>query len=112
MLESEAKLRNKLLKQQCKLEKKQQKAKPGKSAIEGSATPSRYVRFAEFIKGILYLVLAVSMIAAVLLDESGLILALEEIIDSLIIATLGKVLIGIIAVALFINGLKNPGILK
>ena len=53
-----------------------------------------------------------SILAAVILGESGLILTLEDIIDSLIIASLGKVLIGIIAVALFIYGLKNLRILK
>ena len=112
MSKSEAKLRKKLLKQQLKLEKKQHKAQSGQSVTAPAPAPSLYVRFAESIKGILYLVLAVSIIAAVILGESGLILTLEDIIDSLIIATLGKVLIGVIAVALFIYGLKNLGILK
>ena len=76
------------------------------------ASPSLYVRFAESIKGILYIILAVSIIAAVVLGQSGLIITLEDIIDNLILATLGKVLLAIIAVGLFIFGLKNLRMVK
>ena len=77
-----------------------------------SAPPTLSVRFAESIRGILYIVLALSIITAVIMGQSGLILTIEDIIDSLIIARLGKVLILIIAVALFIYGLKNLRLLK
>ena len=46
------------------------------------------------------------------MGQSGLILTLEEIIDNLIIARLGKILIVVIAAALFLYGLKNLRILK
>ena len=46
------------------------------------------------------------------MGQSGLTVTLEDIVDSLIIARLGKVLIIVIAIALFIYGLKNLRILK
>ena len=46
------------------------------------------------------------------MGQSGLIVTLEDIVDSLIIARLGQVLIIVIAIALFIYGLKNLRILK
>ena len=46
------------------------------------------------------------------MGQSGLIVTLEDIIDSLIIATLGKVIIIIIAIGLFIYGLKNLRMMK
>ncbi len=116
MSKPEVKSQKKALKQIYKLEKKKRKAESRELLqayhTASKSTSSLYVRFAESIKGILYIILAVSIIAAVVLGESGLILTLEDIIDSLIIAKLGKLLISIIAVALFIYGLKNLGILK
>ena len=104
MSKKDQKIEKKLQKQQYKLEKRR---------LQGDlSTPSLYVRFAESIKGILYIVIAVSIFAAVIMGQSGLILTLEEIIDSLIIARVGKALIVIIAVALFLYGLKNLRILK
>lgn len=55
-----------------------------------SAAPSLYVRFAESIEGIRYILLAVSIFAAVILGESGLVVTIEDILDSLIIASLGE----------------------
>jgi small neutral amino acid transporter SnatA (MarC family) len=109
MSKDEQKIRKKLQKQQYKLEKKQLEA--GSDANTFSH-PSFYVRFAESIKGVLYIILAASIFAAVIMGQSGLIVTLEDIIDSLIIARLGKVLITVIAIALFIYGLKNLRILK
>jgi hypothetical protein len=113
---SEEKYQKKLKKQQYKIEKKKRKAALkaalSESHADAMSTSSLYVRFAESIKGILYIILAISIIVAVVLGESGLILTLEDIIDSLIIANLGKVLISIIALALFIYGLKNLRIMK
>jgi hypothetical protein len=109
MSKDEQKIRKKLQKQQYKLEKKQLEA--GHDA-DTFYRPSLYVRFAESIKGILYIVLAASIIAAVIMGQSGLIVTLEDIVDSLIIARLGKVMIIVIAIALFIYGLKNLRMLK
>ena len=104
MSKKDQKIEKKLQKQQYKLEKRR---------LQGDlSAPSLYVRFAESIKGILYIVIAVSIFAAVIMGQSGLILTLEEIIDNLIVARVGKALIVIIAVALFLYGLKNLRILK
>jgi hypothetical protein len=109
MSKDEQKIRKKLQKQQYKLEKKQLEAGSDANSFSRS---SLYVRFAESIKGVLYIILAASIIAAVIMGQSGLIVTLEDIIDSLIIASLGKVLIIVIAIALFIYGLKNLRIMK
>ena len=112
MAAREEKLQKKSLKQQYKLEKKQQKTATAEHLTEAASSPSWYVRFAESTKGLLYTVLAVSTLAAVVPGESGLILTPEDSIDSRILANPGKVLIVIIAVALFTYGLKNLRILK
>jgi hypothetical protein len=72
----------------------------------------KMVRFAEGVKGIIYLILAVSLIFAIVLGQTGVIITLEDIIDNLILAQAGKVILAIIAVALLIYGLKNLRILK
>jgi small neutral amino acid transporter SnatA (MarC family) len=82
------------------------------SGADQTTPPSLSVRFAESIRGILYIILALSIITAVIMEQSGMILTIEDIIGSLIIARLGKVLILIISVALFIYGLKNLRLLK
>ena len=110
MSEKEHKIQKKLQKQQYKLEKK--KLEQEAADTGPLSRPSLYVRFAEFIKGLLYIILAVSIFAAVIMGQSGLILTIEDIIDSLIIARLGKALIIIIAIALLIYGLKNLRIMK
>ena len=107
MSEKDYKIQKKLRKQRYKLDKKRLQY-----PRDSSSPPSFYVRFAESIKGILYIILALSILASVIMGQSGLILTLEDIIDSLIIARLGKALILIIAVALFIYGLKNLRIMK
>ena len=83
MSRKEYKIQKKLQKQQYKVEK--YRLKPTLQD-EPLAPPSWYVRFAESIKGILYVVLAISIIAAVVMGQSGLIVTLEDIIDNLIIA--------------------------
>jgi hypothetical protein len=109
MSDKEHKIQKKRLKQEYKLEKKRLQREP---VTDQAASPSLSVRFAESIRGILYIVLALSIITAVIMGQSGLILTIEDIVDSLIIVRLGKVLILIIAAALFIYGLKNLKLLK
>ena len=109
MSDNNYKLQKKLQKQQLKREKKKQESA---TATRLPSRPSLFVRFAESVRGILYIVLAVSMIAAVVMGQTGIIFTLEDIIDSLIIAWIGKALIVIIAIALLIYGLKNMRIMK
>jgi hypothetical protein len=70
------------------------------------------VRFAEGVKGIIYLILAVSLIFAIILGQTGVIITLDDIIENLIVAQIGKVVLAIIAIALLIYGFKNLRILK
>jgi hypothetical protein len=100
----------KRLKADAKLEKKRAKAalkagaQPGPPAAAG---PSPGVRFAESIRGILYLVLGASLVVALILGQQGVILSLNDIIDSLFAAAAGKVILSLIALALVIYGLKR-----
>ena len=112
MTSREQKRQKKLQKQRYKLEKKRLELAAEEAHADEQTRSSWYVRFADSTKGILYIILAVSMLVAVVLGETGLIVTLEDIIDSLMLAHLGKLLIGIIAVALLIYGLKNLRILK
>ena len=75
-------------------------------------TPSKAVRFAELIKGLLYLILAISIIVAVVLGQTGVIITLEDIIENLIIAWFGKIVLVIIAIALFIYAFKQLRVIK
>jgi uncharacterized membrane protein YdbT with pleckstrin-like domain len=102
-----AKAQAKALKKRAKAEAK---AAEAKAAAADSRTagdqPSRAVRFAEGVRGVLFLILAVSMVVAVFLSNQGYIVKLEEIFESLVLATVGKVVLVVIAVAFFIYGLK------
>ena len=93
----------KAAKKRAKAEAKAAKAAPPPRRTPG---PSRAVRFAEGVRGVLFLILAVSMVIAVVLSNQGYIVKLEDIFESLVLAAVGKVVLVVIAVAFFIYGLK------
>lgn len=64
------------------------------------------VRFAEYVRGALYVVIGSSLIVALILGQRGKILSLDDIIDSLFAARAGKLILGVIAAALVIYGLR------
>jgi hypothetical protein len=49
---------------------------------------------------------------AIFLGQTGVIITLEVIIDNLILAQAGKVVLAVIAIALLIYGIKNLRVLK
>ena len=103
-----AKAQKKLLKAAAKAAKK-----AGGPVLETVRTgptdhqPSAALRFAETVRGILYLILAVSMVIAVILSNEGYIITLEDIFKSLVLAWVGKIVLLVVAAALFIYGLKH-----
>ena len=110
-------------KEELKLLKKREKQKlkdlkKGKStnveSISGKAEhkSSKLLLFAELIKGLLYLILSVSLIFSIILGEKGVIITLNDIIDNLFFATTGKIVLIIIAIGLFIYGLKQLKLIK
>lgn len=101
------KARVKLLKKQAKADQKA--AKDGKLMTD---KPSRAVVFAEGVRGVIFLVTAVSMGVAVFLSDKGYIIKMEDIFNSLAVAMIGKVVLIVIAVALFIYGLKSLRAIK
>ena len=110
----------KSLKAAAKAVKKQAKAeqKGAKSQVEPGVTSSsapsaeetggssRLVRFAEGVRGVLFLIFAVSLVIAILLPDIGQTLGMSEIIGKLIGHWIGKGVLVVIAVAFFIYGLK------
>ncbi|MFH1546638.1 MAG: hypothetical protein ABIE14_04635 [Patescibacteria group bacterium] len=72
---------------------------------EDKASPA--LRFAEAVRGILYLIGSASLILAVMLQERGVWLTLDEIVESLMVIRIGQFALIVIALALFIYGLKH-----
>ena len=86
-------------------------AGPGSPAAPGER-PSTGVRFAESVRGILYVVLGASLVIALLLGQRGAILSLDDIVENLFAAWTGKVILGVIALAFVIYGLKHLRIVR
>ncbi|MFC1782669.1 DUF1206 domain-containing protein [Planctomycetota bacterium] len=125
------KAEKKRLKAQSKAAKKQAKAivkqvgEKLKTETTGAAKPtappkvptataesSPAVRFAEAVRGIIYLIFAVSLVLAVILGQKGLIVSLDDIIGSLLLIRIGQIILVVIALALFIYGLKHLRLVK
>jgi hypothetical protein len=101
---SEAKRQKKLAKAAVKVARAAEPARPASPAVPG-ASPA--VRFAESVRGILYVLLGGSLGVALALGQQGAILSLDDLIDSLFAATAGKVVLALVALALLIYGLKH-----
>ena len=101
-------------KTQAKLAKKQIKAeiKSGRRKGEAGGKTSPAVRYAEFVRGGLYILMGGSLIVALLLGQRGTILSLDDLIDSLFAARAGKVVLALIAIALLIYGMKHLRIVR
>ena len=108
----------KLAKQQLKRDKKSTKLaakaqKANASATHDEAHPSSHaVRYAEFVRGCLYLLSGTSLIVALVLGQRGAIISLDDIIDSLFAASTGKVVLGLIGLALLLYGLKHLRLIR
>ena len=79
---------------------------PKKIIIERPSQPSTAVRFAEAVRGIIFLIFAVSLVVAVILSQTGYIITTNEIINGLIAHLVGRIILIVVAVAFFIYGLK------
>jgi hypothetical protein len=107
----------KRLKAEVKQEKKREKAAVKGASRESAPLaseeepqppgPSPAVRFAESIRGLLYVVLGASLVVALILGQQGAIVSLDDIIKNLFAATAGKVVLSLIALAFLIYGLKH-----
>ncbi len=89
-----------------------QEKKAAKAASKAGKKPSPpvgsspAVRYAEFVRGCLYLLMGGSLLVALVLGQRGAILSLDDLIDSLFAALAGKVLLSLIGLALLLYGLK------
>lgn len=116
VIETEEKKR---LKAELKLRKKEIKA----SSVSGKTSEpvsdnikdekkSLLVKFTESIRGIIYIITGVSLMVVIILGQSGAFITMNDIIENLMLATLGKFVLIIITFALIIYGFKNLRFLK
>jgi hypothetical protein len=99
----------KLSKASVKRRKKELKALK-KSSGAGRRSPA--VAFAESVRGIIYLILGVSLVVSLILSQEGYIITLEDIVGSLFFAGLGKIILAVVALAFVIYGLKHLGAIR
>ena len=104
---AEAKALKKKLKYEQKLAKKNEQTQAAQT--EKTARP---LLFAEYVKGILYLIFSVSLIVAILTSGRIQALTTSEIVRICIATITGKIILVIIATALFIYGLKHLKVVK
>ncbi|MHC5002214.1 MAG: DUF1206 domain-containing protein [Planctomycetota bacterium] len=101
------KLQAKHAKKQLKAELKARTRGGAAGSEKGGGGSSPAVRYAELVRGVLYVLTGGSLIAALLLGQRGAIISLNDIIDSLFAARVGKVVLALIALALLIYGMKH-----
>ena len=107
----------KLDKLQLKRDKKKAKlaAKSHKGQQPSSDQPksaSHAVRYAEFVRGCLYVLSGASLIVALVLGQRGAMVSLDDIIDSLFAAWAGKAILALIGVAMLLYGAKYLRLIK
>jgi len=107
MSKSNEKLKKKVIKAELKRDK--HRSNPANIPLEKSSLP---VRYSEYIKGVIYIVLSFSMILAILLGQKGIIITLDDIIDNLMIVYAGKIILLFVALGLFIYGLKTMKLIR
>lgn len=97
----------KLEKAKAKRLKKQQKSELKlRKAVDAPREASSAVRYAESVRGCLYVLMGASMAVALVLGQRGAIISLDDVIESLFAAIAGKVVLSLIALALLIYGFK------
>lgn len=100
-------------KKAAKNELKRQKSSPATGAEPASSSPpSLAVRYADFVRGCLYVLIGVSIIVALVLGQRGAIVSLDNLIDNLFAATTGKIILALIGLALLIYGFKRLRIVR
>jgi len=70
------------------------------------------LRFAEAVRGVSYMITSVSLVLAVVLQERGVWLQLSDVVEDLMVMRLGQLVLIVIALALFIYGLKHVRLVK
>ena len=91
----------------AKLEKSQAFESPG--VKNGS---SLAVRYAELVRGSLYVLTGVSLIVAISLGQRGAIVSLDDIIENLFAAAAGKIVLALIGLALLLYGFKHLRLIR
>ena len=85
---------------------------PEQPPTADATRPSRPARFADTVRGGLYLLLGASLIVALLLGQRDAVVSLDDLIESLFLATAGKVVLAVIGLALGTYGLRKLGVLR
>ncbi len=71
------------------------------------AAPSKSERFTDIVRGGLYALLGFSLLAALMLGQRDAVVSLDDLIESLFLATAGKIVLAVIGVALALYGLRK-----
>ena len=82
------------------------------SGSSGNEKKSSLVKFAESIRGIIYVITGASIMIVIIFGQSGAFITMNDIVENLMLATIGKFVLIIIAFALIIYGFKNLRFLK
>ena len=97
-------------KKAAKTELKQQKKSGSHASPQGGPSPA--VRYAEFVRGALYVLTGTSILVAIVLGQRGAIISLDDVINSLFAASAGKIILILIGLALLIYGFKHLRIVR
>lgn len=101
-------------KAEAKLAKKDRKAelKAGKNGPPPAAGPSPAVRYAEIVRGGLYVLTGASLVVALILGRRGVIISLDDLVQNLAAARGGELLLVAIGLAFVIYGLKHLRLIR
>ncbi|MFH1289920.1 MAG: DUF1206 domain-containing protein [Nanoarchaeota archaeon] len=104
-----AKTLKKITKAISKSSKKKSKALKDKPHSEKK---SHAVKFSESVKGLIYLILALSLFVALFMSNQGYIITREDIIGLLFRSIIGKLILIVIGLSFLIYGLKHLNLVK
>ena len=102
----------KLIEARSKAEKKRIEVRHLQPVSARKEKTSPALRFAEGVRGVLYLITSASLVLAVVLQEKGVWLQMSEIVENLLVRRVGQLVLVVIALALFIYGLKHIRLVK
>ncbi|MFH1803105.1 MAG: DUF1206 domain-containing protein [archaeon] len=78
----------------------------------GPSSSSGAVKFSEGVKGLIYLILALSLFAALFFSNSQFIVTRDDLIGLLFGSIIGKIVLVVLGIAFLIYGLKHLGLVR
>ena len=106
------KVEKKRAKAEAKIAKKRLEAGLAPEPQRAATPPSRGARFADVVRGALYLLLGASLLVALVLGQRDAVVSLDDLIQSLFLATAGKIVLAVIGLGFALYGLRKLGVLR